>query len=52
MIVKLFSEKISPAVHDASAKREGFQAWKDEYYKTVFNKREWESEMIINDHDH
>jgi hypothetical protein len=29
--VKLFSEKISPTVHDLAAKKEGFGFWKEQW---------------------
>jgi hypothetical protein len=31
MLVKYFSEKVSPAVHDLAAKKEGFGAWKEQF---------------------
>jgi hypothetical protein len=31
MILKYFSEKVSPALHDGAAKKEGFGAWKEQY---------------------
>ena len=30
MIIKMFSEKVSPGVYDAAAKKEGFGVWKEE----------------------
>jgi hypothetical protein len=30
MLVKYFSEKVSPAVHDKAAKQEGFASWTEE----------------------
>jgi len=40
MIVKMFSEKISPGVHDIAAKREAFGSWKEGYVHEIFMKRE------------
>jgi hypothetical protein len=31
MMVKYFSEKVAPGVHDAAAKKEGFGVWKEEF---------------------
>jgi hypothetical protein len=36
MVVKLFSEKISPGVHDLAAKKEGFGAWKEQFMHASF----------------
>jgi hypothetical protein len=30
-MVKYFSEKVSPAVHDAAAKKEAFASWKEQF---------------------
>jgi hypothetical protein len=40
MIVKLFSEKVSPEVHDVAAKKEGFGVWKGEFMHIRFVKQE------------
>jgi hypothetical protein len=32
VIIKYFSEKVSPAVHDSAAKKEAFGMWKQEYF--------------------
>jgi hypothetical protein len=44
MMIKYFSDRISPAVHDSAAKKEGFGVWKEQwmherYFKT-FKKRD------------
>jgi hypothetical protein len=40
MIIKFFSETVSPAVHDVAAKREGFGDWKEDYMRSRFIQRE------------
>jgi hypothetical protein len=39
MVIKLFSEKISPGVHDAAAVKEGFGVWKEESMHWSYLKR-------------
>jgi hypothetical protein len=40
MIIKLFSEKISPAVHDVAAAKEGFGVWKEDFLHDSYTRRE------------
>jgi hypothetical protein len=35
MLVKYFSERISPAVHDKASLKEGVGVWKEAYSKTL-----------------
>jgi hypothetical protein len=39
-MVKYFSEKVTPAVHDVAMKKEAFGWWKDEFVEARFRKRE------------
>jgi aconitase B len=39
MIMKYFSDRVAPGVHDVAMKKEGFGVWKEEYY-TAQNKRD------------
>ena len=40
MVIKLFSEKISPEIHDRAAKKEGLGVWKEDYIHDRFAKQE------------
>jgi hypothetical protein len=39
-VIKLFSEKVSPAVHDLAAKKEGLGAWKEEFIHRQYGSNE------------
>jgi hypothetical protein len=43
MMVKYFSEKVSPGVHDVAMKKEGFGVWKEEFMRVSFEEREKKS---------
>jgi hypothetical protein len=40
MIMKYFSEKVSPGVHDVAAKKEGFGEWKEQFLHSLYMLRE------------
>jgi hypothetical protein len=40
MLVKYFSEKVAPAVHDLGSKKEGFGDWKEQFVTEMMLKRE------------
>jgi hypothetical protein len=40
MVVKLFSEKVSPGIHDVAAKKEAFGVWNEQFMHHQFMKRE------------
>jgi hypothetical protein len=40
MMVKYFSEKVSPAVHDGAVRKEGFGVWKEQFLRVGFAKME------------
>jgi len=42
MMIKYFSEKVSPAIHDVAVKKEGFGAWREDYLHIKFAKEEEE----------
>jgi hypothetical protein len=42
MMVKYFSEKVAPGVHDAAAKKEGFGVWKEQFMHSSFEEQEKE----------
>jgi hypothetical protein len=46
MIIKFFSEKFSPEIHDKSAKREGFGFWKEQSMHEKFT----EHEQLLKEH--
>jgi hypothetical protein len=49
MIMKMFSERISPGIHDAAAKKEGFGVWKEAHATEVNVRKETElrDEIVI-----
>jgi hypothetical protein len=40
MMLKYFSEKVSPAVHDKAAKKEGFGMWKESWIRVISAEKE------------
>jgi len=39
MMIKYFSEKVSPAIHDVAVKKEGFGVWREDYMHVVEQQR-------------
>ena len=42
-MLKYFSERVSPGVHDGAAKKEGFGEWKEQFMHESFEEREKQS---------
>jgi hypothetical protein len=40
MVIKLFSEKVSPAIHDMAVRKEGFDVWKEQFMYVRFELQE------------
>jgi hypothetical protein len=40
MVVKYFSERVSPGINDKASKKEGFGFWKDRYFHIFFSGKE------------
>jgi hypothetical protein len=52
MLLKYFSEKVAPAVHDASAKGGGLGAWKQEFLHERFGReKEFHAKRRLEQHD-